>query len=158
MKDELKNGIIISVTVLLIILVVYLTTAFLTGELGNSNIKDAKNEQTNEPNYQEQFTNKIIASKVFDQKEDKYMVIFFSQKDVSESIKNLIINYGETDLKLYKVNTDEAINSFIKSENSNANASSSEELKIKGTTLITIENGKITSFEEDESKIASVLK
>lgn len=36
MRNELKNGIILSITVILIILVVYLTTAvFMTGEIGS---------------------------------------------------------------------------------------------------------------------------
>jgi flagellar basal body-associated protein FliL len=165
MKDEIKNGIIISICVILILVVVYLTTAvFLTGEIGSSKKSStstseettASDSSTSETSYD----NMIIAGKTFSQSEDSYMVLFFSKKEASDSLKNTISSYdsGSNDTKLYKVNIDETINKYVKSDTDNTTPTSSSDLKISGSALITITSGEVSSYITDETQIINALK
>lgn len=158
MNKEIKDGILVAITVILVILVVYFTTAiFMTGEIGNSNKSDKKTTTTNTENV-ETYDDKIIASKTFEQNKGKYMVIFFSPNKVSESLDNAITSYSNDDVTLYKVSLDEVINKYVKADEDNPFATNSSELKVKDMALITIENGKVTSYVTEESEIVDKLK
>ena len=104
MKNEVKSAIAITITVILILVVVYLTTAvFMTGEIGDKK-KDEKDEVTNvseESQTSTLYDNMIIASKTFEQKNDEYMVIFFSQKDTSDTLKKLDDNSHYFDSNIF---------------------------------------------------------
>lgn len=133
----------------------------MTGEIGNSN-KDEKGNDltTTEENITSSlYDNMIIASKTFEQKNDEYMVIFFSQNDVSDTLKSTISAYDSSNknVKLYKVNIDEAINKFVVSDEQNINATNYDELKINDVTLITIKNNEITSYVVTEDDVISKL-
>lgn len=155
MREEVKEGIIITVVVLLILLIAYLSTAiFATGEIGG---KSKKTTTTKSDSITELYDDMILASNTFN-KSGEYMVIFFSEKDVKKVIKNAIEKYDDENIKLYKVNTDEAVNKFVLSEEENPNATNEGELKIKGTTLITINNNKITSYTTEKDQILEKLK
>ena len=163
MKNEVKSAIAITITVILILVVVYLSTAvFMTGEIGDKK-KDEKDEVTNvseESQTSILYDNMIIASKTFEQKNDEYMVIFFSQKDTSDTLKNVISTYDSSgkDTKLYKVNTDEVINRFVISDEANNSATNYNELKINDITLVTIKNGVIASYIVTEDNVIEALK
>lgn len=163
MKNEVKSAIAITITVILILVVVYLSTAvFMTGEIGDKK-KDEKDEVTNvseESQTSTLYDNMIIASKTFEQKNDEYMVIFFSQKDTSDTLKNMISTYdsSDKDTKLYKVNTDEVINRFVISDEANNSATNYNELKINDITLVTIKNGVIASYIVTEDNVIEALK
>lgn len=163
MKNEVKSAIAITITVILILVVVYLSTAvFMTGEIGDKK-KDEKDEVTNvseESQTSILYDNMIIASKTFEQKNDEYMVIFFSQKDTSDTLKNMISTYdsSDKDTKLYKVNTDEVINRFVISDEANNSATNYNELKINDITLVTIKNGVIASYIVTEDNVIEALK
>ena len=159
MKQEVKNSIIMVVCVLLIIVMVYFVTAFfLTGEIGSKGSNNS--DESSIVGTHLSYSNVIIAGKTLSQVEKHYMVLFFSDKKAKESLKIYLKNYdnSEKEIKLYKVNLDEAINSFVKSDEKNTNATNSSELKINGTTLITIDEGKITSYIDDETQILEILK
>jgi len=102
----------------------------------------------------------IIAGKTFDQKEDNYMVLFFSNGKASDNLKNAITSYdsGNKDIKLYKVNTDEVINKYVKSNSDNTLPTNSKDLKINGNALITISSKNVSSYITDESQIINALK
>lgn len=160
MKEEVKNGIIISIVVILIIVVVYFSTAiFLTGEIGNKNKKENSKETTTIAS-ESSYENKIIASSTFKQLQDEYMVMFLSNSEISENLKNSIKNYDSLSngTKLYVVDMDEAINKFVKNENSNPSAKNIEELQIDKDTLIVIKNKTIDSYITDEDEIVDRLK
>lgn len=168
MKDEVKNGIIISVCVVIIIVLVYFMTAvFMTGEIGGNNKKEAEDTSTMEkedPNtsssLSESYNNMIIASKTFNMSDEKYMVLFFSKKNASDSVKSALSSYdsGTHDVKLYKVNVDEVINSYVISDSENPIPTSSKDLKIKENALITISSGKVSSYLTKETDIINALK
>lgn len=160
MNNEVKNGIIITITVILVLVVVYLVTAvFMTGEIG-SNKNDGEVSSTSSLNAASSYDNMIIAGRVFEQKEDKYMVIFFSEKDDSDALKTTITSYDQagSDVKLYKVNTDEAINSYVLADDFNSVATSDSELRINDVTVITIENKAITSYVIGADNVINELK
>lgn len=166
MKEEMKNGLMVSGVVVLILLIVYLCTAFfLTGEIGNKKDVTTKTTETEDSTETTkaptaEYKNIILASKTFSQKEEKYMVLFYSNKEVSDTIKTLMTNYDAAthDVKLYKVNINEAINNYVIGDTENALAQSVSELKIKGTTLVTIQNGLNVSYTSDNSEIINIIK
>lgn len=156
--DNKKGSITLIIAVLGVIAITYFVTAyFITGEIGN------KKEETKEETTQKQeevteiFSNMILASKTFTQEESKYMVLFFSKKDLSYDFKQIINNYSK-DTKLYKVNADEAINSYILSNEENINAQSYKDLKIKTPTIITIEKRKNISYISGKDKVIDIIK
>lgn len=154
MKDEIKNLIPITIFVILALVGVYLVTAiFKTGEIGGK----SKNTTTTSSGVTELYDDMILANNTFDKSANEYMVLFFNEKDLSESLKTIIKAYSE-DKKLYKVNLDEAINKFVISDEENPNAASASELKINKTTLVTISNNKIISYITDEKEIKNTLK
>ena len=167
MKSEVKSGILITVVVILILVIVYFTTAvFLTGEIGGKKSDDSKDNETSEEAQSEDvssltsYDNTIIAGRVFNQTDDTYMVIIYSEKESSDALKTTISTYDSKDesVKLYKVNKDEAINSTIDSDSDNTNPTNSSELKVKNNALITITNGTVSSYVNDDEQIINALK
>ena len=157
--DDKKSSITLIIAVLGVIAITYFATAFfLTGEIGNNK---TDNEETKEVEETEEvteiFSNMIIASKTFTQKESKYMVLFFSKKDLTYDFNQIVNNYSK-DTKLYKVNADEAINSYILSNDENINAQSYKDLKIKTPTIITIEKRKNISYISGKDKVIDIIK
>lgn len=161
MKEELKNGIIITITVVLIIIVVYFATAiFMTGEIGNKDKSEEETTTTTTSSAVSEYKNLIIASSTFKQLQQEYMVMFFSEKNSSETIKTVLKNYASSSgkTKLYIVNMDEAINKYVKSKESNKSATTSDELKIDVDTLLVIKDGTISSYITDEDEVIDKLK
>ena len=156
MKDEIKNGIVLSVTVILILFMVYFLTAFfMTGEIGNGKKEEITDNEiiSNEPLY----SNMIIAGKTFEQKELTYKVLFFSDDKSDDELKQMIKGYaGKT--PLYIVNTDEPFNKYVNNESDNPAASNANELKISSTTLIEITDKKIVSYINNIEQIKENLK
>lgn len=156
MKDEVKSGIMLTVVVLLIVGVVYLITAvFATGEIGSK--KSKTNDSTPSSNYVT-YDNMILASNTFTQKESLYMVMFVINDDLSDTLKSYINSYNNSDMKLYVVSVDDAVNKFVKSDSANETATNYSELKINKNTLITINGGKISSYLTNEDEIKEKLK
>lgn len=156
MKNELKNMVAISVVVILVILVVYLTTAvFMTGEIGSK--KDSKDKKENSNASSVNSDGSIIAGRVFNQSQSNYMVIIYSKKDASDNLISAISGY-KGDAKLYKVNTDEAVNKYVLSDIDNTNPNNSRELKVTKNALLTITNGSVSSYVSDDEQIIDVLK
>ncbi len=158
MKDEIKNGIIITVIVLLIIIGVYLITAvFMTGEIGNNgsnknNVSQAISDYT-------EYSNMILASNTFKQKESEYMVMFILKDELKDDLESKINSYSQLDgkLKLYIVSMDDAVNKFVYNKEDNPSASNYDELKVSKNTLIIIKNGLIESYLNEKEEIIEKL-
>lgn len=156
MKEELKNGIVISVFVIIIILVVYFSTAvFMTGEIGNKKSED-KSTTTTKSDFNE-YNNRIISSNIFNRSEDTYMVVIFSNKKASNELKDKVKNYAG-DTKLYVVNLDEAMNKSIKSDTDDLYVSEPSSLRVKENALLTISNGTVINAVTGGVNIISNLK
>ena len=93
MKSEIKNGIIVLLVVLGILSIVYFATAYRTGQISHKKY-DNNSEITNkDPSY----SNMIIYSKVFSQKEEKYMVLFFDNTKIKDSLSTTIDLYDKNE-------------------------------------------------------------
>ncbi len=158
MKDEIKNGIMLGVFVIIILVIVYLATAiFMTGEIGGKKNKTKDNKTTTTTVSTNQYNNKIIADKIFNRSEESYMVVVFSSKNASNELKEMIKNYnGKT--KLYVVNVDEAINRSLKADADNLYVQDSSSLKVKENALLIINGGIVTKAVTGGANIISELK
>ena len=86
----------------------------------------------------------ILIGTVFNRPEKEYYVIFDDyEKDLYSHISSLVSNKK---LPVYKVDMSKGENASFKSEESNPNAKSVDELKINGLTVIKVKNGKIDKY------------
>lgn len=141
-KEENQIKKLIGITILLVVLVgvIYLISAlFITKEL---DWFDNKEEETNTLT-----TNTILASEIFKQKEETYYVYFYDYTDEDTQITSTINNKLSSD-KVYKVDTNSALNNKYVSETSNKNATSLEELQVKSPTLIKVNGESIVEYYE----------
>lgn len=158
MSKEVRNAIFLGISVLIILLVSYLTTAvFLTGEIGE--VKKDKTTTTTSASV-ESYKNMIVAGQTFNRSEEEYMVVFFSNSKSSDELKTAVSDYNSTEkeLKLYVVNLDEALNNYILSTTFNSNAQNASELKIMDQAIITIKDGQMESYLISEEDIIEILK
>lgn len=147
-KDEYRTSNIIKLAIIIVLSlgIVYLLSAlFLTKELDWFN----KKENTEEIDV---VSNSILAKSSFSQSEEEYYVYFYSFKKEDSEIAS-IVSSKLSDSKVYRVNTDSAMNANYVSETSNKNAKSLEDLKVVPNTIVKISNGAIIKYyEEDEIK------
>ena len=129
--------------------IIYILSAlFITKELDWFN-KDKDNDT--EENTK---SGAILASAIFNQKEEEYYVYFydFDEKEEDSAITSLVES-SLTESKVYKVNTKSAMNANYVGEESNKSAKTLEDLKVVAPTLIKISGDKITEYyEKDEIK------
>lgn len=92
----------------------------------------------------------INSSVVFDMPEDKYYVLFYDKTGVDAIVLNAEIDTYRKSNKgqIYVVDLSKEYNKAIISDTSNSKASNSAELKINGSTLIKIEDGKNKGYYE----------
>ena len=93
-------------------------------------------------------------------KDDEYLVLFYDMDEDSESIySNLISDYEakEEHLPIYYVNLSSALNKSVIADESNKDATSIEELKISGATLIKFTSNSISEYIEGEEAISDYL-
>ena len=140
-KNQIKSLIIITIVLVLIVGIIYLLSAlFVTKEL-DWFTKD------NDKEIVETVKNTILAKEIFDQTEEEYYVYFYNYKDNDERITSTV-DENITKSKVYKVNTDSALNANYVSEISNKKAKKLSELKVKAPTVIKISKDKIVSYYE----------
>ena len=94
--------------------------------------------------------NTILAKEALSQKEDTYYVYFYDYTDEVSSVSTSIRSIKD---KVYKVNTKDGFNSNYVGEDTNKDASSIEDLKVKALTLIKVENGSIVEYYEGKEEI-----
>lgn len=109
-----------------------------------------KEEQIEQPN--ERANNNINYSDIKDIKEKEYYVLFYTEKDESNSTYDMYINSLKANnmgYKFYYVNLDKEDNKSLVDKKSSLK--DINKLKVKGSTLVHIKDGKITeSFEGDK--------
>lgn len=148
-ENQIKKLIIITLILIFIICVIYLVSAlFITKELDWFSKKD--NETTN------LVTNTILASEIFKQKEEEYYVYFYDYNDEDSQISS-IVSSKLSENKVYRVDTNSALNSRYVSDDSNKDAKTIAELKVKAPTVVKIIGEVITEYYE-ENEIINNLK
>lgn len=140
-KEKVIKVLQIVACILFVIVVAVLITKLANGDFGK------KDEPTT-------VDTTILAGQTFDKKYDTYYVVFYdfdNDSSVTSRLENISTN------KVFKVNTKDKLNSSVINTSSNTKASSADELKINGVTLIKIENGKNVEYVEGLSNVLSSL-
>ena len=139
-ENQIKKLIIITLILIFIICVIYLISAlFITKELDWFSKKD--NETTN------LVTNTILASETFKQKEEEYYVYFYDYNDEDSQISS-VVSSKLSENKVYKVDTSSALNNRYVSDDSNKDAKTIEDLKVKAPTVVKIIGESISEYYE----------
>lgn len=153
--EELDTSIKISTLIkivigacLILLVLYYVVAVFITKEIAITNSTENTTDTTNTT---EEVSNKILASKIFDQKEEKYYVYFYDFTDDDDTIASVVNN---SSLTIYHVNTNDALNkNYVTEENSNKNVTSISDLKVKNPTILEITNDKVTAYYEGFKEI-----
>ena len=140
-KNQIKSLVIITIVLLIVMGLIYLLSAlFITKELDWFNKNDQ--EETVEV-----VKNTILALETFKQKEEEYYVYFYDYNFEYEQIASTV-NEKLSSKQVYKVNTNDALNTKYVSETSNKKATKLEDLKVKSPTVVKITKGKLTAYYE----------
>jgi hypothetical protein len=103
----------------------------------------------------------ILASKIFEQKDDEYFVLVYDPNEKVEDLTNYISIYqGKSDaIKLYKVDSTKKFNGdFIVTSDSNKNPTSYKELRIISPSLIKISSKSVVEYYEGFEEVKNVFK
>ena len=139
------------ITLVIIFAVLYIVVGiFITKEIDFSGNED--NEVT------DSVSNKILASSIFNQKEEEYYVYFYDFENMNNTIESTLTSKLK-DAKIYRVNTKDALNqNYVTEESGNKSAKTLEDLKVVDNTLIKIVNNEVVSYYETEDEIVSGLE
>ena len=141
--NTIKKYIITVLSIVGIVTVIYLVSGlFITKEIDWFSKDEDVNNNTNK------VENTILASDIFKQKDEEYYVYFYNFDEKETDNKATALVSTIYDKKVYKVNTNSALNSKYVGEESNRNASSIDELKVITPTLIKISGDKIVEYYE----------
>ncbi len=102
----------------------------------------------------------ILAGETFNQKPQKYYVVFFDFDNHDSILYHYMIeqyNQKENSIPIYKVDLNKGFNSSYLTEESNKKVNNILNLKINGSTLIKIDNGKNSLYKEGMEEIKDVL-
>lgn len=105
------------------------------------------NTNTNKIQYDE-----ILMSKILKQSSDDYYVLVISSDDNSKSSFTTYVNQMQI-TKMYTADLDSAFNRQYKSEESNLTVENIEELKVKETSLLHVQNHVVTEAVEGSSAV-----
>lgn len=143
--------------ILFLLVIYYLLAVFVTKEIDISS-KGANDDKQTVEN-QTAVSDKILASNIFNQKDEAYYVYFydFNSKDEQDDLSSLISEKIKE--KVYKVDTGSGLNSkYVTDKEGNTKAKNLEDLKVISNTLIKIENDKITEYYEGKNTIMKGIK
>ena len=152
-KSEVNRLIKIAVVVILIFIVLYFGVGiFITKEItlprgGNNTDSEITTSTTN-----------ILANSTLSQKDDKYYVYFYDFNNENTNIANTI-SEKLSDAKVYKVDTSDILNkNYVVEEDSNKDAKTLDDLKVKKDTIIIVNNKEIEKYLEGEEEINTGLE
>ena len=150
MSFELKKFLIILASIIGILAVFWFIIELKNGTFTKSS--DTTAETPTQVQYAE-----ILGGQVFNRKDNSYYVIFASS---DSEFYNIYSNYtSSSDKKVYLVDLKNPLNEkYVSNDETNANASSSNELKVKNHTMIKIEDGKNVEYIEGYENILNKLK
>ncbi len=137
--------------VVIIFVVVYFLTDYITNHSSDSNYKTNVGEATIQ-------SDKILAGSTFNQKEDEYYVLFYNVID-NATYTDTYSTYKtkEDHIPIYYVDTHEGLNRDYVGEDVNEEPTDASEIKVNGPTLMKIENKEVVEFITDEEEIKEKL-
>lgn len=151
-NDELGNLVKIVLAVLVIFLVFYGLTVFIT--------ENKKNEPADTGDIVIQY-DEILLGTLFEQPASEYYVLANKEDDVYlQAYTTYITSYKskENSIRVYTTSLDSGFNKNYVAEESHLNTNNLQELKLKGTTLLKIKDKKIVASYEGNAKIIEHLK
>ncbi len=151
--EQFDSVLKLSVIVILVFVIFYVITGFLTETPKKVRNQD---EVIGIVQYDE-----ILSGETFNKSHGEYYVLFIDLKSPDATTYNLIAsNYKKnmTAIPLYSVDLSKKFNSPFVFEESNKNVSKAADLKISGSTLMKIKNGKNVLYVEGLEAIEAVLK
>lgn len=152
--NDAKKVIKCVVIVLAVFAVMYLLTVLILKKSSTDYITNEEESTTIQ--YSE-----ILAGTSFSKKDNEYLVLFYDMNDdTNNKYSNLVSDYEakEEHLPIYYVDLSSALNKSIIADESNKDATSAEELKINGATLIKFTSNSISEYLEGEEAISNYLK
>ena len=145
-SSEIRNLIIITVIIALIATGLY----FLTEKVLNKKENNNTSEVTF--NYDE-----ATIGTMFNRPYDEYYAFIYDSKDDNSAVYNNIVKtYRAKDnaKKLYFIDLNDGLNKIAVSDTTNKKPASSEEVKVNGSALYLIKNGKVISaYTESYDKV-----
>ena len=148
LPSEVKKTIIIILVALVLLVSMYFFTTVILN-------KETEEEKITENTIQ---YNEILAGESFNQNNDEYYVIYYDSSNKYSTISSLISSYqlNNTNTKLYSVDLANGMNKKYITDGDvvTTNASS---LKVKDTTLLKFENGKVSDTITDITEITNFL-
>ncbi len=148
-EHSLKNIIKCIVIVLAIFGIMYLITLLILKKSSLDYI--SKEPEKTSIQYSE-----ILVGTSFDKKDKEYLVLYYDRSsDDAGTYEGFYSDYKAKDehLPIYYVDMSSTFNKQASSDSSNKDATSAEELKINGATLIRFVNNKIEDYFEGEEEI-----
>ena len=143
---------LVSFIIIFLFVIYYVLAIFVTKELDivDKNKKSTITEQTEADTTL--VSGKILASSIFEQKEDDYYVYFYDFNEEDELVKGVINTLTEE--KVYKVDTSSSLNAnYVTEEKGNKKAKSVKELKVVSPTVIRVKADKIVEYYEGSNDI-----
>ena len=150
-KDDknLKKYLKLTGIIIVFLSIFYILSAlFITKELDWFN-------KNNTNNTSETVSNIILAKNTFRQVEEDYYVYFYNFNEENKDISNSLSNLSE--YKIYKVNTNDALNTNYVKEVGNPLASDLKSLQVINPTLIKISNERVSEYYETTDNILLYL-
>lgn len=150
----LSSIIKIAAVVLVIFGIMYLLTVLILKKSSLDYIK--KDSEKTSIQYSE-----ILAGTSFSKKDSEYLVLYYDKSSNDASIyEGLYSDYKAKDehLPIYYVDLSKALNKQAVSDESNKDATSNEELKVKNGTLIRFVDKKIEEYFEGEEEVKGYFK
>ena len=144
------------ISTLLLIIVLLVVGYLVIGIFFTKTIKFGKDKEEEETKEVTIDNSTILASQIFDQKEDEYYVLIYNVSEDKMTLKDWSSLYSEKEdsKKIYVVDSSKKINNkYLTTEEGNRSPSSYDDLKIKSPSLIKINNKKVESYFEGEKEI-----
>lgn len=146
------KGIVICV---LVILVVFILTYFLTVYITDKNRRSAIAVQDAHIQYEV-----ILVGESFNQKKDDYIVLYYDYANTAD-YSEALSKYSEKEdkISIYKSYTNEALNKkFIVTDVSSKSPSNPEDLRVSNPTLVRFQKNKVVEFITGKDNIVAYLE
>lgn len=156
-SEQIKSLAKTSIIVVVILAIVYFATAFATGEIKLGKEKEEVKES--EIQYEE-----IIAGQIMNRIDKEYYVILFAytsdEASTYLSLKQSYLQNTEA-LPVYLVDLDKNFNQSIiakEDEEYKKKPNKVTDLKVNGTTILKVKDGKVTERIEGDDKVEEYLE
>lgn len=151
--NELEKLIKLVIAVSAVFIIFYGITSLLMKEDKTSYIKEL--ETTGTIQYDE-----IVLSQLLNQNNQEYFVLVKDVKDLNVDLYNSYLDQysgKENAIRIYDATLNNLFNSKYIGTETNTNISDINELKLKGSTLVKIENKKIVEVYDEKEEIINFL-